>query len=136
MADTVWRFDTARFSIRLEIDQDYHFQYDGDDESGGIQAALDSGNMIAFDFSVVVYLDEEEIASASLGGSVYEVGNIAEFWTAHRDPDPMNRNCSIMRAARGENVRIVHYFPDMVSTAVAEARKALRNDPHIRIRAS
>lgn len=34
----------------------------------------------------------------------------------------MNRNCSIMRAANGDNVMIGHYFPDMVREAVRQAR--------------
>jgi hypothetical protein len=48
-----------------------------------------------------------------------------EFYTGHRDTDPMNRNCSIMRAARSENVVICHYFPSMVQEAISAARTEL-----------
>ncbi len=120
---TVWKFETARFVVRLEIELDHNYQYDGDDENGETQAALDSGEYVAFDSSVIVELDGQEIGRDSLGGSVYSANNYREFWTAHRDSDPMNRNCSIMRANRDANVCICHYFPDMVHLAVQEARK-------------
>ncbi|UVK46767.1 hypothetical protein BPNPMPFG_002475 [Mesorhizobium sp. AR07] len=111
---TVWCFTTSRFRVLLQIEPDFNYRYDGDDLEGETQAALDSGEYVAFDSAVVVELDGVEIARDSLGGSVYSEDCISEFWTAHRDSDPMNRNCSIMRAARGGNVSICHYFPDMV----------------------
>jgi hypothetical protein len=127
---TVWEFNTDRFSVSLQVEQDCGYQYDGDDEGGETQAALDSGEYVAFNSRVVVELDGVEIASDSLCGSVY--ADMEEFWTAHRDPDPMNRNCSIMRASRGSNVAICHYFPDMVRIAIAEARTYLRSVPAMR----
>ena len=132
--DSVCRFKTARFEVELLIERNFCYQYDGDDENGETQAKLDGGEYVAFDSRVVVYLDGEEIASASdsLSGSVYGADDWREFFTAHRDSDPMNRNCSIMRAARGDNCCICHYFPDMVAQAVAEARRVLRSRPFIR----
>lgn len=129
-----WEFCTPRFRVALYIEPDYDYQYDGDDPDGEVQAKLDSGEYVAFDSTVIVELDGVEIASDSLGGSVYDANDVASFWTAHRDPEPMNRNCSIMRAKHpaGPNVAICHYFPDMVSTAVAEARNVLANVPHTR----
>jgi hypothetical protein len=131
-SETVWTFATARFSVRLEIQFDHGYQYDGDDENGETQAALDAGDYVAFDSRVVVELDGEEIASDSLGGSVYDTNTVDEFWTAHRDRDPMNRNCSAMRAARGGNVCIGHYFPSMVAEAIAAARAFLNSAPRLR----
>ena len=131
---TVWSFETARFCVSLRIERDRHYRYDGDDESGEVQAKLDSGEYIAFDSAVTVELDGIEIAADYLGGSVYDRETVSEFWTGHRDSDPMNRNCSIMRAARG-NCSIGHYFPDMVASAIAEARAhvaALNPVPYIR----
>lgn len=125
----VWEFKTERFTVYLEVERDRGYRYDGDDEDGEVQRKLDSGEYVAFDSAVIVELDGEEISRDSLGGSVYESGRAAEFWTAHRDPDAMNRNCSIMRAARGGNVCICHYFPDMVRIAVQEARDHLRKYP-------
>ena len=79
----------------------------------------------SLDFSGGVSADEFKKLNAALT-------RLERFWTDHRDSDPMNRNCSIMRAARGGNVVICHYFPDMVRTAVDEARKALANIPYLR----
>lgn len=132
---TVWTFRTTRFCVSLEITRDRRYRYDGDDEDCEIQNALDAGEMIAFDSCVRVELDGEEIASDHLGGSVYYDGRQSEFWTAHRDADPMNRNCSLMRAKRGENACIGHYFPGMVQAAIAEARehvRSLKPVPYIR----
>ena len=129
---TVWTFKTARFRVRLTIEQDYGFRYDGEDASGETQAALDAGELVAFDSSVIVELDGREIARDSLGASIYRASDVAAFWTAHRDANPLNRNSSIMRAACGEHCAIGHYFPDMVREALRAARAALANAPRLR----
>lgn len=133
---TVWTFETARFAVELHIAQDYGFQYDGDDEGGETQAKLDSGEYVAFDSRVVVKLDGRTIGADHLGSSVYGADEVSEFWTAHRDADPMNRNCSIfrdaMRAKTGHESSICHYFPDMVAQAIADARATLCASPRIR----
>jgi hypothetical protein len=134
--ETVWSFQTKRFRVELQIEPDYGYEYDGDDEDGETQRKLDNGEYVAFDSSVVVYMDGKEVGRDSLGGSVYEASRESEFWTAHRDPDPMHRNCSIyrdtMRATTGHECMIGHYFPGMVTEAVTEARKALCNVPKLR----
>lgn len=126
-----WKFKAGRFVVSLYIDEEHGYRYDGDDLDGETQAKLDSGEYVAFTSTVTVSLDGREIGSDSLGGSVYAADEMSEFWTAHRGPDPMNRNCSIMRAARG-NATIGHYFPDMVSNAVREARAYLCSVPAMR----
>jgi len=118
---TVWTFKAGRFVVSLELIRDHGYQYDGDDENGETQSALDSGELVAFDSFVTVEMDGEEIGADALCGSVYSSDDVAAFYTDHRCADPMNRNCSIMRAARG-NCSICHYFPDMVRQAIAEAR--------------
>lgn len=128
----VWEFKTARFRVTLETLREYDYRYDGDDEDGSTQAALDCGDLVAFDTTVTVYLDGRPIGVDTLGCSVYEADNVSAFWTDHRDRDPMNRNCSIMRATRGGNVYICHYFPEMVRIAIGEARKALADVPQLR----
>jgi len=127
-----WEFCTSRFRVALHVTFDHGYRYDGDDENGETQAKLDAGEYVAFDSSVIVELDGIEIASDSLGGSVYAAGAVSEFWTAHRDGDAMNRNCSVMRAARGGNVCICHYFPEMVRAAIGEARRSLAALPTLR----
>lgn len=129
MADfgKVWEFRTKRFRVALELSRDHSYRYDGDDENGEVQAKLDSGEFVAFVSKVSVCFDGEEIAADYLGGSVYGADEVADFYTAHRSPDPMNRNCSIMRANHpaGPRVSIGHYFPDMVATAIAAAREEM-----------
>jgi hypothetical protein len=120
-----WTFCTKRFEVTLRLERDHNYRYDGDDENGETQAALDSGEYVAFDSIVTVKVDGEFIASDSLGSSVYSRDTVAEFWTAHRDPNAMNRNSSIMRASRGHNVAICHYFPGMVTDACKVARMNL-----------
>lgn len=123
---TVWSFETARFRVELQIAQDYGYQYDGDDADGETQAKLDSGEYVAFDSAVIVYLDGREIASDHLGGSVYAWNEMSDFWTAHRDPNPANRNCA------ANAYRVGHYFPDMVYNAISEARAYLASAPAMR----
>src|SRR6185369_13852376 len=94
--ETVWTFETARFSIRLEVEEIPGYQYDGDYEDGSIQARLDDQIYVAFDSSVIVEFDGEEIGRDSLGSSVYAYNNVKDFWTGHRDSNPLNRNCSFM----------------------------------------
>jgi hypothetical protein len=140
--ETVWKFNTARLSVKLNLSRDPHFRYDGEDKNGEVQRKLNCGEFIAFDSVVIVELDGKEIAADYLGGSVYSWNNIHEFWTAHRDRDPMNRNCTIMRAAwraktgGQNNVGIGHYFPDMVREACKEARAKLAELSEIRMRAA
>lgn len=139
--ETVWTFRTERFAVSLMIIPDHAYRYDGDDEDGETQAKLDSGEYVAFDSVVTVTLDGQEVATDSLGGSVYGADEVAEFWTAHRDRDPMNRNCSAyrnaMRAKTGHECCISnHYFPDMVRQAIAEARQTIARLQAVPLRAA
>lgn len=138
-----WKFETRNFTVELVIERERRYKYDGDDENGETQAKLDSGEYIAFSSVVRVLYDGEEIGWDSLGGSVYAANAVSEFWTEHRAPDSMNRNCMAMRQARGGSsdakYSICHYFPGMVVQAcqmarqtIAQRRAALENLPHIR----
>jgi hypothetical protein len=124
-SDTVWTFRTRRFSVTLTIEDEPGYRYDGDDPDGETQGKLDSGEYVAFSSTVAVALDGVEIASDHLGGSVYDVATVSDFWTGHRDPDPRNRNCTEGRDMRGGSV-IGHYFPDMVRQAIYAAREHVR----------
>lgn len=114
--ETFWQFKTARFTIKWMIEEEQGYRYDGDDEDGSIQAALNDGSMVAFTSKVAVYLDGLEVGSDYLGGSAYYADRVATF----RDHIGMN--------ARGHG----SYFSDMVREAVTEARKTLRNVPRMR----
>lgn len=116
---TMWQFRSGRFTIRAEIEPDSVLDLSWD-ESGETAEKLASGEWEAFCTKVSVSLNGAEIAADYLGGSIY--ADPREFFADHRDADPMNRNCSIMRAANGERCAIGHYFPDMVRQAISEAR--------------
>jgi hypothetical protein len=123
---TVWDFQTARFAVRLEIERCRHYKYDGEDGDGETQRGLDSGELVAFESMVVVELDGEEVTKEFLGGSVYSKSDYADFWTAHRDPDPLHRNSTAFRQEHGDHAVVGHYFPDMVRSAIREARGTLQ----------
>lgn len=125
-----WEFRTDRFCVALEIrpeDMDpadsFEFQEDID--------MVRRGAVEWFVASVVVYLDGDEVGRDTLGGCAYTT--IAEFYTAHRGPDPMDRNCSLMRAQRGD-ISICHYFPSMVGEAIAAARKNISRLQSVKLR--
>lgn len=119
-----WEFHTRNISVYFEttpedMDPADSFEFDEDVE------AVRNGDVEWFCARVRITTAQGlELASDYLGGCAYK--SVDEFINGHRDADPMNRNCSIMRAARGENVVICHYFPGMIAEAAKEARKALR----------
>lgn len=140
----VWKFAPkgSRFQVQLRIERERGYKYDGDDPDGDQQRRLDDGDDVAFGSICEVLLDGEVIGTDSIWGSVYQDGTESEFWTAHRDPDPMNRNCSAMREARGGSpdarVSICHYFPDLVASAIDEARQYVHDmtvPPFVRLAA-
>lgn len=127
--ETVWMFKTARFTIALEIEPEEMDPADSFEFQEDVDAVRD-GSVEWFCAVVAVYVDGNRVAFDSLGGCAYK--SVREFYVSHRDRDPMNRNCSAMRAACGGNVVICHYFPDMVRQAVAEARNAVSSMPAMR----
>lgn len=127
--ELIWAFDTARFSVRFYAEEERDLDLSWD-EDGTTREGLESGEFVAFVACVEVKLDGRTIAEDYLGQCIYR--SAQEFCEGHRDRDPMNRNCSLMRAAHGENVSICHYFPSMVATAIAEARKTLAARPDLR----
>ena len=116
MTCTMWTFKTKNFTVRWEVDYDLGYQYDGDDEFGETQAALDCGSMVAFDSTMTVLYRGCEIGTDHLGASVYYSGEAHTF----RDHIGMN--------ARGHG----SYFSDMVRGAIAEARRHMADAPQLR----
>lgn len=126
----MFRFETANFIVRatIEHDQDVDTSFD---ETGETQEKLNSGEWQAFVTTVTVMTGSGiKLGSDTLCGSIY--AEPREFFSDHRDPNAMNRNSSIMRAVKGDNCVICHYFPGMVREAIAEARKTLANLPRLR----
>jgi hypothetical protein len=128
--ETCWEFHTRNLNVTFQVtpceeNPADHFEFPDDIE------AVQSGRVEWFDCRVrICWRDGTEIGSDYLGCCAYT--SVREFYESHRDPDPLNRNSSIMRAKNGENTAICHYFPSMVAEAIAEARKrfcAMRTMP-------
>jgi len=132
MPQTIWSFRTE--SVRVDLEVDFcpedpkdHFEFEEDIE------AVVSGEVLWFDATVNVYVHDVHVSWDHLGACAY--ATFLDFVEGHRDSDPMNRNCSVMRAAR-KNAVVCHYFPDMVRTAVAEARQVIADMKSMPLRAA
>lgn len=122
--ELIWAFKTARFDVRFYAEDDPYLELSWD-EDGFMAEGLASGDFVAFCACVEISFDGCVIVNDCFGACIYR--STEEFCTGHRDPDPMNRNCS--RNPRN----IGHYFPDIIRTAIAEARAELtRSRPYIR----
>jgi len=118
--DYLYHFETKQFTVRAYVQDEAvapDFDCPEDNE------AIANGDVQWFCVTVEVLKNGKVIGSDHLGGCAYR--DPLEFFDGHRDHDPMNRNCSIMRKARGHNVVICHYFPSMVHQAIADARNTL-----------
>ena len=132
-SDNAWKFETANFEVRLDIleedtDPMEVFEFPED------IAAIRNGEGVYFCARVRVLCKGRVIAEDYLGACWYS--SVNEFASSHRDKDPMSRNCSLMRAERGENVSICHYFPGMVAEACKQARAAVSEMRGIYLRAA
>lgn len=108
---TIWSAKTKHFYVSLILEQSFE-KYDGDDEDGEIQTAIDNGEYVIFDSKVVVECNVDgtnliEIGADYLGASVYESGKVSDF---------------------------IHggYFADMLSNACNEAREHMAKMPRLR----
>lgn len=131
METEIYRFETERFAISAiatpcDDDPAECFQFDEDIEM------VRNGECEWFDVIVTVELDGQPIGDDCLCACAYKT--IDEFVEGHRDADPLNRNSSIMRAAKGDNVAICHYFPDMIHQAIRDARQNLIKTKSIYLR--
>lgn len=123
MSEIAWEFATQEFTVRLRVEDEDMDPADCFECEEHIEAVR-NGDVTWFYAVVEVLKNGKVIGSDSLGCCAYN--SVKEFISGHRDRDPMNRNCSIMRQSRGENVCIGYYFPDMVRQAIADARTTLQ----------
>jgi len=128
--DTPYRFQAGSYLViaRTVQDDDVDTSFD---ETGETADKIASGEWQAFG-TIVDVIDQHGvvIGSDSLWGSIY--ADPEEFFTAHRDSNPENRNCSI-KTMPGV---IGHYFPGMVRNATREAREYLRGVQARHVRAA
>jgi hypothetical protein len=132
--ETAWQFKTRNLRITLDIAEcldDPTDQFEAGDQT--VQD-IRNGRIAWFDARVRISTDGQELGADYLGGCAY--GDISDFYTDHRSADPLHRNSSIMRASRGSNVVICHYFPSMVSEACRRARKTLAHLKSLELRVS
>lgn len=110
--ETIWRFETARFTVTLDVapeDQpDLSF-----DDTGETQDKVARGIWGVYLFRTRVLLDGREIGCDYLGHSIYE--NPSEF-----------------RDHIGARGKYGSYFTDMIHSAIGEARKAICEAPRVR----
>ena len=108
MENTIWTFDTARFTVVVG----YEYEQDPDlswDDTGETAAKIDSGEWGNFCFHAKVYLGAEEIASTSLGNSI------------HANPSDFRDHVGIKQT----DPRCGSYFSDMVREVLHDARIVL-----------
>lgn len=115
--DVVWSFRTPNFTIRLRAEPDDDLDLSFDD-SGEIRNGLDSGLYTAFraHVEVICRTNGAVLGEDYLGGCIYE--SVSDF-IDHRIVGAQNR----AYAARGETARCGSYFTQMITGAIAEARK-------------
>lgn len=108
MWETLWTFETARFSITCDVTPEDMDPADSFDDQEAIEE-IRSGALDWFQARVRVTLDGQEIGTDYLGGCAYR--RALDFVTGE------DRN---------------GYFRDMVREAVSEARRSLGNMPTMR----
>jgi len=131
--ELIWNFATPNFTVRVDAlpEEDWDLSWD---DTGEVCSGLISGRYVGFCARAqVIDSDGNVLATDYLGNCIY--ASLQDFASGHRDPDPLNRNCSLMRQARGQNMIICHYFPDMVRIVCDKARTTLRKHGAIRLRA-
>lgn len=121
----MWTFRTLNYTVEALIHPEVEDPLDVFDDEETV-SSISNGSLTWFWVEVMVVKNGYEVGTDTLGCNVYK--NPEDFFADHRDPNPMNRNCTLMRAAKGENVVICHYFPDMVRQAVMDARMTMAND--------
>lgn len=111
---------TARFAVTL----DWTWEDNPDlswDDTGEVTEKINSGEWGNFTFRVRVTCDGREVGADYLGNSIY--ADPEEFYREH---------IGIRAKARAKGVNYGCYFTDMMHTAIADAREALRYPPRIR----
>lgn len=123
MTETMREFTAGRFTVIASIEPDYDCDTSFD-ETGETQRNIDSGLWQCFCTKVAVYLDGHEIAADYLGGSIY--ADPSDFFTEH---------VGLAAKSRADGCNYGAYFPDMVRTAISEARDYVRRtQPAPRVR--
>jgi hypothetical protein len=116
---TIRTFNTHRFAVALQwaYEESPDLSWMDDD----MRAKLQTGELAAYCFRVVVSVDGRIVGADYLGDSVYEYPEA--FAREHYGIKPLGRL---------HDVTYCVYFPDMVRAAIAEARTTIRVMPRMR----
>lgn len=117
----VWSFKTARHEVRLLVQEEEDNPADHFDNFEDIED-IRNGRCEWFMARVQVLRDGKVIGEDILGACAYQ--SFEDFFASHRTDTADFRN-TLANKARG--VSIGHYFPDMVRSAISEARQLLAN---------
>jgi hypothetical protein len=117
---TMREFHTERFTVIAEALEETDLDLSWD-EDGSVAEGIDSGKYIVFCARVRVLYRGKEIGVDYLGGCIYE--SFDDFMD-HRECGKQNREYE----RQGKDGRCGSYFHDMISAAIAEARKTLKKD--------
>ena len=122
MSNVIWKFKTANLTVLVtaetEYDPDVSF-----DETGETADKIASGEWEIFCAKATVLFQGNEIGTDYLGNCIY--ADIKEF----RD------HIGLVIKSRDDGRNYGSYFPDMVKTAISEARDYLRAFPKVRANA-
>lgn len=124
--NAAWSFETARFFVGFYAEEEDMDPKDSFEFPDDIEFASSGNDGAWFAARVSVWLksenpyDWQELGADHLGGCSYN--SVEEFYTAWRTSADEFRNTLANKDAHRV---ICHYFPDMVRTAIKEARTAL-----------
>jgi len=123
---TMRTFKTKNFTVIAdaieENDPDFSF-----DDTGETQDKVNSGEWMCFTARVRVLLHGREMSADYLGNCIY--ASLGAFMD-HKECGKQNKEY----AAQGKEGRCRSYFSDMIHTAIASARKTLKEEKTIKIR--
>ena len=122
---TIREFKTRNFTVRMTAEEECDLDLSWDDD-GSVRAGLESGRFVAFCAKCAVYFKGNEVATDYLGNCIYESPRafMDHVGIKHYSPNPG----TIPEGGCGS------YFPDMIRTAIAEARKEIASMKGVYIR--
>lgn len=117
-------FNTANFQVVLSWEWEDYPDVSWDD-TGEVREKLESGEWGNFCFGVHVYLNGSEVAADYLGNSIY--ADPMEFAREH---------IGLAAKHRADGCNYGCYFPDMLRTALNEARSTVAKLQSVKLRAA
>ncbi len=124
---TMRTFKTKNFTVIADAIEEESPDFSWDD-TGEVQEKVENGDYLCFIARVRVLLHGREIGVDYLGNCIY---SSLEDFMDHKECGKQNKEY----AAQGKEGRCGSYFSDMIHEAITEARKTLKEEKTIRVRA-